>query len=89
MEQKVGTLLAEAKRQRRRVSKLHLAKVIGYLQFASLALHSGRVNLLPLYAVLNQVDGWKQKQQVTLNATATRLLTHYWQHPPTEDEGRA
>lgn len=66
-----------------------MAQTIGYYQFCANALHTGRENLLDLYACLHQTESWKPGTKVTLNAPALRLLTHYWTAPPPSDQGRA
>lgn len=89
LRDKTTHLLNQGKKQRRRVDRRLLAQTIGYYQFCANALHTGRENLLDLYACLHQTESWKPGTKVTLNAPATRLLTHYWTGPPIADQGRA
>lgn len=88
LPEKVQSILAQARKQRRQVDRKLLASVLGYFQFCSNALFTGRENLLDLYSCLHQTDSWKPGTKVTLNAPALRLLEHYWQAPPESDQGR-
>ena len=88
LQTKTTALLAEANKRQRKVNRHHLAQCIGYFQFCANALHSGRIYLLDLYAVLHQTESWSQAATVKLTAPATRILRHFWMTPPPSDEGR-
>jgi hypothetical protein len=73
----VKRLLSSSARQRRFVSKLYLAKVVGFAQSLTLALPFGRHMLADAYECLNTKPGWNNVK-VKLSNTVISILNSYW-----------